>query len=297
MGKAKKSAPKKRPSKPYSRPAKPGAKPASSRKPTVQPNPVIPFNPTDRILLVGEGDFSFSHSLLTAHNCTSLLATSFDTHPVVLAKYPQAASNIQALGGAQSGESHVLYDVDATRIGTGGVRGGGKPVKRGGFDKIVFNFPHVGGLTKDVDRQIRHNQELLLGFLRAAGPLLASNGAIVVTIFEGQPYDRWDLRGLARNAGLKAQRSFKFQSSAYPGYRHARTLGNLEGDGGWKGEERPARSYVLEVDGKVISSGKAGENEGIGATGSNMVPITCQRNANGKRNGRQDSDDTDSEDG
>lgn len=27
-----------------------------------------------------------------------------------------------------------------------------------GFDKIVFNFPHVGGKTKDVNRQVRYNQ-------------------------------------------------------------------------------------------------------------------------------------------
>ena len=31
-------------------------------------------------------------------------------------------------------------------------------MKKGGFDRVVFNFPHVGGLTKDVNRQVRHNQ-------------------------------------------------------------------------------------------------------------------------------------------
>lgn len=41
------------------------------------------------------------------------------------------------------------------------------------------------------------------------------------------------------------ERSFKFQASAYPGYRHARTLGNIEGGGGWRGEEREARTFVL----------------------------------------------------
>lgn len=83
-------------------------------------------------------------------------------------------------------------------------------------------------------------------------PLLSSEGSIVVTIFEGEPYDLWNIRDLARHVGLKVGRSFKFQASAYPGYKHARTLGNIEGGGGWKGEDRPARTYVFEIkDGRV----------------------------------------------
>jgi len=86
-------------------------------------------------------------------------------------------------------------------------------------------------------------------------PLLSSEGSIVVTIFEGEPYDLWNIRDLARHVGLKVERSFKFQASAYPGYKHARTLGNIEGGGGWKGEDRPARTYVFEIkDGRVGTS-------------------------------------------
>lgn len=65
----------------------------------------------------------------------------------------------------------MRYGVDATKLGKPGVTdggGGGKEVKRGGFDRVVFNFPHVGGLTKDVNRQVRHNQ----GQRRYAVPLV-----------------------------------------------------------------------------------------------------------------------------
>ena len=83
---------------------------------------------------------------------------------MLLGKYPQAASNIAALEA--EGNCTVRYGVDATKLGKpgisgggrGGGRGGGKEIKKGGFDKVVFNFPHVGGLTKDVNRQVRHNQ-------------------------------------------------------------------------------------------------------------------------------------------
>jgi 25S rRNA (uracil2634-N3)-methyltransferase len=41
------------------------------------------------------------------------------------------------------------------------------------------------------------------------------------------------------------ERSMQFEPDLYPGYKHARTLGNIEGGGGWKGETRPARTYIF----------------------------------------------------
>ena len=169
---------------------------------------------------------------------------------------------------------------------------------RSPFTKIVFNFPHVGGLSTDVNRQVRANQELVVGFLKSAIPLLASSerqlqtdkshdvdghpddtdmddghlsedgcenkgnkiatkGQILVTLFEGEPYTLWNIRDLARHCGLKVVESFRFPWEAYPGYAHARTVGDItrgkdrtaEGKrkGAWRGEERDARCYVLEV--------------------------------------------------
>lgn len=71
---------------------------------------------------------------------------------------------------------------------------------------------------------------------------------IIVTIFDGEPYELWNIKDLARHSGLKVGRSFKFQANEYPGYKHARTLGNIDGGGGWKGEIRPARTYMFEVN-------------------------------------------------
>ena len=66
----------------------------------------------------------------------------------------------------------MKYGVDATKLGKPGVAeggGGGKEVKKGGFDKVVFNFPHVGGLTKDINRQVRHNQGKITGTMQSIG--------------------------------------------------------------------------------------------------------------------------------
>lgn len=87
-----------------------------------------------------------------------------------------------------------------------------------------------------------------MGFFNSVVPLLAPEGSVVVTIFEGEPYDLWNIRDLARHVGLRVGRSFKFQASAYPGYKHARTLGDVERGGGWRGEDRLARTYIFEVN-------------------------------------------------
>ena len=145
------------------RPALPKSKKAKSKaiKPQQQQQQqqhkiIIPFGPEHRVLLVGEGDFSFSRSLLEHHGIIHIYATSLDTRSGVLAKYPQAANHLRVVEAQDS--SQVEYSVDATKLGRAGGGGGGKEVRKGGWDRIVFNFPHVGGLTKDVNRQVRANQ-------------------------------------------------------------------------------------------------------------------------------------------
>lgn len=92
---------------------------------------------------------------------------------------------------------------------------------------------------------------MLVSFFKSTLQLLARDTdtvpTIIVTLFEAEPYTLWNIRDLARHSGLQVQRSFRFQPDAYPGYAHVRTLGNIEGGGGWKGEERAARSYIFEV--------------------------------------------------
>lgn len=219
---------------------KPGSQ-LQKKKNTPVPKPTIPFHADDRILLVGEGDFSFAKSIVEEHACCDVTATCLDSKTELFQKYdPQACEHITYL---EDEGQNVLYEIDATKLDQS------KALKKQGglFNVILFNFPHVGGKSKDVNRQVRFNQELLVKFFGSATQLLAAAGTIVVTLFDGEPYTLWNIRDLARHSGLEVQRSFKFLADAYPGYSHARTLGNIEGGGGWKGEDRDARSYVFQV--------------------------------------------------
>jgi len=104
--------------------------------------PVVPFKPTDKILLVGEGNFSFARALtidpppelvdLPPRNVT---ATAYDTEEECYAKYADAEGIVKEL---RAKGVNVLFGVDATKLGK--VNG----VKGQVWDRIVFNFPHAG---------------------------------------------------------------------------------------------------------------------------------------------------------
>ncbi len=115
---------------------------------------------------------------------------------------------------------------------------------------------------------VTNKLELLVSFFKNSLQSLSPKpgSSIIVTLFEGEPYTLWNIRDLGRHSGLEVKRSWWFQASAYPGYRHARTLGVVKGKngetgGGWKGEERAARSYefVRKGEGVVVGVGKKGK--------------------------------------
>jgi len=130
----------------------------------------IPFDASDRILLVGEGNFSFACALLLHPSPpldplppANIIATAYDTEEECYTKYPDAEPNVRVL---QEKGTQVMFGVDATKLEK-------TPALKGIlFDRIVWNFPHAGNGITDQDRNILSNQVLILGFLRSAAKFL-----------------------------------------------------------------------------------------------------------------------------
>ncbi|KAG8922305.1 hypothetical protein FRC01_014205 [Tulasnella sp. 417] len=129
----------------------------------------IPFEEDDRILLIGEGNFSFTLSLVKTHNIPSynILATTLDSEADCYVKYPNDASEI--VSELRSLGVRVAFGVDATRL----ERSKEVMQAEGGWNKVVFNFPHAGAGITDQDRNIVTNQRLILGFFRSVAPILS----------------------------------------------------------------------------------------------------------------------------
>ncbi|CAK5264476.1 unnamed protein product, partial [Mycena citricolor] len=210
----------------------------------------IPFLPTEKILLIGEGNFSFAHALI--HDAPAVLehlpprnvtATAYDSEEECYSKYPEAEELVSRLRAAGS---EVLFSVDTTKLEKIAA------FKGRTWDKIVWNFPHAGKGIADQDRNILSNQLLLLGFLRSAAGCLtrgpfpqifaprkrraddveddegeqedldedldmsssakaaSCRGSVLITLRNVSPYTQWDLPRLAKNPPPPA-------SSGHPG--------------------------------------------------------------------------------
>lgn len=170
--------------------SKKGPQPKGKGKAIAQRS-TIPFKPTDRILCIGEGNFSFTRALvcyppssLEFMPPSNVTATAYDSEDGCYAKYPDAAEIVAEL---RDKGVEVVFGVDATKLEKC------SPLKGRKWDRIVWNFPHAGeliidtevyarasfdrhrhigkGLT-DQDRNILSNQILILGFLRSAANFL-----------------------------------------------------------------------------------------------------------------------------
>ncbi|EDR15301.1 uncharacterized protein LACBIDRAFT_228395 [Laccaria bicolor S238N-H82] len=141
--------------------------------------PTIPFRATDKILLIGEGNFSFARSLiedppteLQSLPPANITATAFDTEEECYAKYTEAEDIVAKI---KERGVHVLFGVDGTKLEKHSALKGKK------WDRIVWNFPHAGKGITDQDRNILSNQMLILGFLRSAEKMLTVGEAPSLT--------------------------------------------------------------------------------------------------------------------
>jgi hypothetical protein len=120
-----------------------------------------------KVLVVGDGDFSFSRALANTQCCKSLYTSTLEGRTDLLKYYEASKAHIEEieqLGGK------VLFNIDATKIDL-----------TEQFDLIAWNFPHIAG-----KQNIRYNRQLLRQFLSHAATKLTSRGQIFLSLCEKQ---------------------------------------------------------------------------------------------------------------
>lgn len=243
------------------------------KQPQIQQKGLQPFTIDDKVLLVGEGDFSFAVSIIKEGFVApgNLIATSFDSKEELILKYPNVEDNLNFLTdeGVQ-----LFHNIDATNLSSSlKLIPNSKNKKKSktrlfpdskNFNYIMFNFPHTGKGIKDVDRNIVEHQKLILNYFKSCKEIFnlvnndmendfagysstsvnENNGKIILTLFEGEPYNSWNIKILGRSEDYKVERSGKFSWQMFPGYHHRRT--NSVRDTTKPAVERDARIYIFE---------------------------------------------------
>jgi 25S rRNA (uracil2634-N3)-methyltransferase len=185
----------------------------------------VPYRAGQRILVVGDGDLSWSRAVAELRGGAGLAATVYDARADVERKYGEVGiSNIDALGRAGAA---VLFGVDATAVGECEQLS----EWRGACAFVVFNFPHAAAGIKDEAENARLHRTLIRDTLRAAAPMLdplspSGAGEVHITLRRGRPYAGWAVHALADGIhGLRFARERAFDPELYPGYTHRRTRG------------------------------------------------------------------------
>ncbi|NWH19403.1 FDXA1 protein, partial [Grus americana] len=167
-----------------------------------------------RVLLLGEGNFSFAASLCGAAG-TYVVATCYESEEEVSGR-GRAAESIRRL---RERGAEVMFSVDCTKL-----KDYFFPEKRE-FDCIYFNFPHCGrkaGVVK--------NRELLAHFFRSSAEVLTEKGEVHVALCNGQggtPADQprrewhnsWQIVAVAAGAGFILSDVHPFKAETIHGYK------------------------------------------------------------------------------
>lgn len=185
-------------------------------------------NEKSSVLVVGDGDFTFSRGLIRSRTTgNNVTATTFDTFATVKKKYSNATeciSEIKRKGGK------VIHGIDATKLDQYQDL---LPL----FQYIVFNFPHTG------QQRVHLNRVLLESFFTSAREKLVYDGEVHVALKTRPPYSNWNIEEQAQKAGLVLKARTAFQCHYFPGYNHRTTDPDAK-----KFEPQHCKCYSFVVD-------------------------------------------------
>lgn len=175
------------------------------------------MSPSRSILLIGEGNFSFSASLCQSlSGSDSSVTASCPQREDEALRHEGAATNIHTVREAGG---TVLFGIDCTQLGEYSC------LKDNLFDVIIFNFPHCGRKSG-----VKKNRELLKKFFLSCVQVLSEDGEVHVSLCNGQggtPADQpkrewhnsWQVAAMAAEAHLILSDVQPFESEKYQSYK------------------------------------------------------------------------------
>ncbi|PWA41893.1 hypothetical protein CTI12_AA549910 [Artemisia annua] len=182
------------------------------------------YNSSQKILLVGEGNFSFSACLARAlRSANNIVATSYHDQNLQVIKHPTSIPHLEEL---KMLGCLLVFEVDVNKMHSHPV------LKKMKFDIIIYNFPHAGHysvLKENSSWLIEMHRELVGAYFKSASKMLNEGGEVHLRHRDDSPYDKWNVVSLAGESGLKLKDKVIFHMSDYPGYSNVRG-GNVRSD-------------------------------------------------------------------
>ena len=188
------------------------------------------------ILILGDGDFSFSEGLGVhcGESWSHICATSLDSRRTVIQKYGQEAK--RRLEMLESRGARLRFGIDATDIR----RTLGNAADR--FDRVIFNFPHSG------KQRVHVNRELIRKFFVSCRQVVKPlRGEVHLTLKDAMPYNSWGSKASASESGFCSIGDFPFIPRQFPGYHHRTTDPTAE-----TFDERGCRTTRYVIDPRII---------------------------------------------
>jgi hypothetical protein len=166
-------------------------------------------------LLVGEGNLSFTKSLVEDHSLNpQLIFASVYESGKMLSEDARKNANFLSNSGVE-----ILFGLDATKME--------RRIGEAKFDIIIFQFPNAG--SREPKYGHNPNYILLRNFLKNCKRHIKNQGRILVTTVDNAYYDgRFRLDDVVEHAELATPFAMPFSPDDYPSYEHVNTIEDEE---------------------------------------------------------------------
>ncbi|KAM1010474.1 hypothetical protein EV1_045433 [Malus domestica] len=179
------------------------------------------YSSSQKILLVGEGDFSFSACLAKAfRSARNMVATTLKSQDTLLTEHRSCEEHLEEL---KKRGCLVLYEVN-----------------------VYVMHRHYHRLCEKDEELIELHRHLLKSFFKSACGMLSKGGEIHVSHMVGYPYDQWKLKELAEKAGLFLKEKVWFNKSDYPGY-HSKRGGGIQSDKMFRPKKKTCYTFKFSL--------------------------------------------------